>query len=359
MNMTSFNYTDRPPYPFNTSASNVVRAILVALLILLNLSGNIMVCACFYSNRSLRTLCNYFIVSLSLADICIALFAMPFWLVIQLTNNQLGDVKLVLSDQVYTFWSCMDILVGTASITNLVAVSFDRQLAITAPFTYPKVFTHARVIALICALWVYSIAITLVRGFADPKFLQQYYTLMVVILSFFIPFMVMFVMYAKIYHVARSQARRIGGNFAHDLKAAKTIAIVIGTFLVCWGPFFLYNFSTYLFFCCKLKYDIKVMVPAIQCVKWLHYLNSCLNPIIYTCLNRTYRTAFLKLMRSCCSKGNLDEGSFRSSSSTQKKNSEKTEFITRDSDSSENVRKNGKMSSIVEMLRRHRDERKV
>lgn len=33
--------------------------------------------------------------------------------------------------------------------------------------------------------------------------------------------------------------------------------------------------------------------------KWLHYLNSVLNPIIYSCMNRDFRAAFKRLAVKC------------------------------------------------------------
>lgn len=289
------NSTDAE-FVFNTSDGNIVAAFFVALLMLLTLVGNIMVCACFYCYRDLRTICNYFIISLSAADILVALLAMPFWLVLQLTDMD-DKSKNVFSPELYTFWASIDILVGTASIMNLVAVSFDRHLAITAPFSYSESLTSLRAIIMIVALWVFSI---LLCGLHVPlvKMAQMVfaYQMVIVVVSFIVPLLLMFVMYMKIYFVARNQALRIGRNYAKDIKATKTIAIVIGAFVVCWMPFFvivtLYAFEP--------NYDVKI--EAYKAIKWLEYLNSFLNPIIYTCLNRTYRRAFKKLLlrSSCC-----------------------------------------------------------
>ena len=110
------------------------------------------------------------------------------------------------------------------------------------------------------------------------------------------PLLAMLVMYTRIYLVARYQAKRIGRNYASDIKAAKTIAVVIGSFVICWLPFFMV----------VLSWASPSLAPLpttfFNIAKWLEYLNSCLNPIIYTCLNRTYRNAFRKLFRRCRSK---------------------------------------------------------
>lgn len=283
-------------FVFNTSEGNIVAAFFVALLMLLTLVGNTMVCACFYYYRDLRTICNYFIISLSAADILVALLAMPFWLVLQLTDMD-EKSRSVFSGELYSFWASIDILVGSASIMNLVAVSFDRHLAITAPFSYSESLTSLRAIIMIVALWVFSI---LLCGLHVPSVkmakMRSAYQIGLVVVSFIVPLFLMFVMYMKIYFVARNQALRIGRNYARDIKATKTIAIVIGAFVVCWMPFFAI-ITLY-----ALKPDYKVNIEAYKAIKWLEYLNSFLNPIIYTCLNRTYRRAFRKLLLrpSCC-----------------------------------------------------------
>jgi len=285
-------------FTFNTSAGNIVAAFFVALLMLVTLAGNIMVCVCFYCYRDLRTICNYFIISLSAADILVALLAMPFWLVLQLTDMD-DKSKDVFSPELYLFWASVDILVGSASIMNLVAVSFDRHLAITAPFSYNESLTSFRAIVMIAALWVFSFVLGALRFAAAGNIAFLFpYQMVVVAVGFVIPLLLMIVMYMKIYFVARNQALRIGRNFSKDIKATKTIAIVIGAFVICWMPFFV---IVTMF---AIDHDFSITIEFYKAIKWMEYLNSCLNPIIYTCLNRTYRRAFKKLLlrSTCCSR---------------------------------------------------------
>ena len=114
--------------------------------------------------------------------------------------------------------------------------------------------------------------------------------LFIVLSSFFLPLFIMIVMYVKIYFVARKQAHllRRGRSYAKDVKAAKTIALLIGLFVICWGPFFA------IILC--FAYDQSCPVPSslFNVIKWMEYTSSCLNPVIYTFLNRCYRRAFRK-----------------------------------------------------------------
>lgn len=82
---------------------------------------------------------------------------------------------------------------------------------------------------------------------------------------------------------------------AKELKAAKTIGVVIGSFAICWTPFFCLNLLHGL---CKECQPIPS--EAILVSKWMHYGNSVLNPIIYACMNREFRTGFRVLLARAC-----------------------------------------------------------
>jgi len=73
-----------------------------------------------------------------------------------------------------------------------------------------------------------------------------------------------------------------------ERKTAKTLAIVVGCFTVCWLPFFLmYIISP---FCgCHIP-DIMVAM-----FTWLGYINSVINPFIYAFYNRDFLDSFWKL----------------------------------------------------------------
>lgn len=254
---------------------------LVGLLIILTLLGNILVCVSFSLFVELRTICNYFVVSLSAADILVAVLAMPFWCGLQITDN-----KWIFGKELNMFWTCMDILCGTASIMNLMAVSIDRHCAITMPFFYENKMSPRIAIVIIFFVWVYAAAIS---GLRLLQWNGNQYMNVAAFGSFFCPLAIMIVMYMRIYLVARKQVRRIGRNYMSDVKAAKTIAVVIGVFVICWSPFFV----IVLLFAHNSTFFVSM--GTLNVIKWLEYLNSCLNPLIYTCLNRNYRRAFRKL----------------------------------------------------------------
>ncbi|CAD5216645.1 unnamed protein product [Bursaphelenchus okinawaensis] len=76
---------------------------------------------------------------------------------------------------------------------------------------------------------------------------------------------------------------------ASDQKARVTLGIIMGTFLLCWLPFFVVNIWRSLF---------PTFFPTIvfQVVTWLGYANSTANPIIYGIFNRDFRRAFKRIV---------------------------------------------------------------
>lgn len=78
-------------------------------------------------------------------------------------------------------------------------------------------------------------------------------------------------------------------RFRMETKAAKTLGIIVGGFILCWMPFF----TIYLIraFCPDCINPIVFSV-----LFWLGYCNSAINPCIYALFSKDFRFAFKKII---------------------------------------------------------------
>ena len=258
--------------------------------------GNILVIAAFTRYTVIRTVTNYFVISLACTDLCVAVFSMPVWVAYLLTGP-----KWVFGQTMSRVWTMVDILIGSASIVNLMSISFDRILCIKNSLRYAQTMTPKKVGVIIIGGWVYSVAVA-TAGFL--LYTNRIFNLIATIVIFCVPLLFIVTAYAIIFKEALHQIRQIRAltpaqrssrnTFLKEFKAAKTLAVVVGAFVLCWLPFVVINMIYSL--SDPLKGNPVIKPEIILITKWMHYGNSMINPIIYTAMNRDFRRAFKKLL---------------------------------------------------------------
>lgn len=76
-----------------------------------------------------------------------------------------------------------------------------------------------------------------------------------------------------------------------ETKAAKTLGIIVGGFIMCWLPFF----TMYLV---RAFYPNHIHPTVFSVLFWLGYCNSAINPCIYALFSKDFRFAFKRII--CC-----------------------------------------------------------
>lgn len=93
--------------------------------------------------------------------------------------------------------------------------------------------------------------------------------------------------------------KRSISKMKREHKAAKTLGIIMGVFILCWLPFFSWYTPTQI---CGRACDTMIPRQAVTILFWIGYFNSTLNPIIYAYFNHEFRDAFKKTLQwiFCC-----------------------------------------------------------
>ncbi|XP_064197274.1 trace amine-associated receptor 4-like [Anguilla rostrata] len=279
----------------------VVVYIFVTFIILMTICGNLLVIISISHFRQLHSPTNLLVLSLAFTDWFLGGFVMPYSMIRSVENCwYFGETFCKIH-------SSLDITLGIASLLHLGLISVDRYLAICKPLQYRTSVTMHKVAALIGITWMFSFAFGFGVILSESNLIgieelfmnsctgtclnifNKQGGVIASFVTFFIPGTVMTSLYMKIFHVAKLQARKINCSMAmtralpekkyctseqKEKKAAKTLSIVLGVFLLCWLPFFL-----------MLTVDpfLDFSTPAIvfDALSWLAYLNSTCNPLIY------------------------------------------------------------------------------
>ncbi|XP_006621346.1 octopamine receptor beta-2R-like isoform X1 [Apis dorsata] len=332
-------------------AVTIAKGCLMGSIIVTAVFGNLLVMVSVMRHRKLRIITNYFVVSLALADMLVAMFAMTFNASVQLTGKWLFGYFMC------DVWNSLDVYFSTSSILHLMCISVDRYWAIVKPLKYPIIMTRRLAAYMLLACWILPAFISFMPIFMGwyttpensmrrqnhPDLCEfkvnKIYVIFSSSISFWIPCTIMTLTYFAVFKEANRQEKQmhsrmgnvmllshrpskdlnnlngelnsagssktltlneISTNHLHtptkdknimkmkrEHKAARTLGIIMGTFILCWLPFFLWYVITTL---CGESCPCPDIVIAL--LFWIGYTNSALNPLIYAYFNRDFREAF-------------------------------------------------------------------
>uniref|UniRef100_A0A915K6I9 G-protein coupled receptors family 1 profile domain-containing protein n=1 Tax=Romanomermis culicivorax TaxID=13658 RepID=A0A915K6I9_ROMCU len=153
------NKTYNDSYPRITdSPATAVFAVLCCLLLIACVVGNALVVASFVTCPLLKVLTNYWIVSLSMTDIVLALLVLPLQI-----NRELHEGRWTLGPVWCDFFITVDVLCCTCSIYHLCLISLDRNFCVQYPFAYMRWRTKNMTLGAIAITWILCALISFIR----------------------------------------------------------------------------------------------------------------------------------------------------------------------------------------------------
>ncbi|XP_029385426.1 D(3) dopamine receptor isoform X1 [Echeneis naucrates] len=188
-------------------------AMLYSLLILAIVFGNVLVCLAVLRERSLQTTTNYLVVSLAVSDLLVASLVMPWVVYLEVVGGAWLFSRLYCN-----IFVTLDVMMCTASILNLCAISIDRYTAVVMPVLYNTTHrSRKRVFVMIAIVWFLAFAVScpLLFGFNttdDPlvcSISNPDFVIYSSVVSFYLPFFVTLLVYIRIYIFLRMRRKRI------------------------------------------------------------------------------------------------------------------------------------------------------
>lgn len=283
-----------------------------------------------------------FVGHLCAVDLLCAVLLMP--LGIMATSPYFASVGFTMPEcQFYIF---VNIILIAASIFTITAISVERYYYIVHPMRYEVRMTLKLTAAVLAMVWVASGGLGLLTVFGWPDYgglssisaahcslhwmhsnHRRVFSVIFSIACFCLPAVVIFAVYCNVYKVARVAARQHGPlplwtnsqlkhrsdsinsqttiiTTTHNTprrtvcdwpfgrsKAAFTLVVIVGQFLICWLPYFTFHIHQLLSEIHSTPKDLE------DGVTWLAYSSFSINPFFYGLLNRQIREELCKLRR--------------------------------------------------------------
>ncbi|PIK51166.1 putative tachykinin-like peptides receptor 86C [Apostichopus japonicus] len=294
------------------AAEDLWVVVLMVILGVVGVIGNTLVCIIIFRARFLHNLTNYLILSLAVADLSASFFLVVnvFPLEAQLirqppSSRVAAEIYCRFYSSRHFFWVSV-----TASVFNLVCVTFERFFAIVYPLHYPLYFNLRKVQIMIFMTWAIPNLQEAFAFFINPYLPEShscgygfsseelgiFVGVFVFLISYFLPLVIMIFAYYLIFHnlkketnsgdQSQTQVQADSMSKARK-KVVQVLIIVVIAFTVLWTP----NQVSYFFE--NLK---KPIVPTSHTLyklfRLMAFSNSVINPFIYAFKYKQFRKGF-------------------------------------------------------------------
>nr|XP_048303882.1 histamine H4 receptor isoform X1 [Myodes glareolus] len=364
-----------------TLTAKVSLALFMSLLAFAIMLGNAVVILAFVVDKNLRHRSNYFLLNLAISDFFVGAISIPLYIPHTVFSWDFGS-------EICTFWLIIDYLLCTASVYNIVLISYDRYQSVSNAVSYRTKHTGSvKIVAQMAAVWILAFLVNGPMILAsnswknstdtnecEPGFVTKWYILAITtFLEFLVPVISVAYFNVQIYwslwkrgslnrccshvgfiptsssdsgHLPRARGvsrtplpaskesatslhskcpRRKSsllvslrthmnsnvfkvGSFSQSeasafhrkeymellrgRKLARSLAILLGAFAICWAPYCLSTIVLSIYPRGERSKSVWYTIAF-----WLQWFNSFVNPFLYPLCHRSFQKAFWKIFR--------------------------------------------------------------
>ena len=288
--------------------SEIVLCTVTAIMIIFSLVGNSLVCLSFYRNRRLRSITNFYVLFLAIADITFAIFVSPFNVI------SIGYRRWPFDFHFCQFNGFLSAYWTEVSIFILTMTSINRYVCVVKPRLYPVCFSKRKTvlsILFICIVMFISsltfVIITPVMYRWDPQglhsrgtYLKRTRTTKTTLACLVLLALLLIVFcYGSVHRVVSHHLRALQPSHhltsnrrtitAQEIKTCRVLFAAVAGFCICWTPGVIVAIVEFGF---RVSLPLTVQTfPAI-----FGFISAWINPIIYGFMNRAMRKEFLKIL---------------------------------------------------------------
>ncbi|XP_068716710.1 neuropeptide FF receptor 2-like [Montipora capricornis] len=309
-------------YHSDTRMEQVFKLTAYFIILFGSLIGNVLVILVVVLNRHMRTVTNYLIVNMAVADLLVTAFNMPVTMKVIATRSMDWSATLC---KVIPFTRSLSV---ASSVFTLAAISIDRFLAIMFPLKRYVTFSIACI--MIAVVWIVGIAVSspifyAMKIFFDEQAQKSYcleiwtpvftenaardFTIVLFAAFYVLPLLTMSVLYSFLIHNlwvrkvpgVQTQANQRRADRSKK-KVLKMLLAVVVVFALSWLPLYITQFLVFFgqeTFPCGAPTTLGFLGY------FLGYANSAINPAMYAVFNSHFRKGFRDLLLCRCRRNRI------------------------------------------------------
>ncbi|ELT93272.1 hypothetical protein CAPTEDRAFT_130761 [Capitella teleta] len=270
-------YRPEPTWPLLKQPAFMVAILSTAyfLVLVMGVINNSLVVAVIYRNPQLRTVTNYFLANLAIADILVSVLVLPITLLSNLFNEWwYGPIMCKAAPYLQG-------VAVSASVNTLAAVAVQGQKYVACTTFWQNAETE--------------------RAYMMGVFLTCYLIPLLFIATFYLLIGIR-VWKRKVRGMRGTRAQR--NIHKSKIRIVRMLVVVFVIFALFWLP--LYSINLRIEFGSTISKPEKrlLMRYLMPFAQWLGAANSCVNPFVYCYYSNSFRRSIMNLLRArtCCGK---------------------------------------------------------